>query len=347
MKKTLENIASLSADDLIGIPVTQPERLFAEDEKVAQRQWRELSRCWHPDRNTNSNASQVFSHICELRRAANAKRKRGAWQYNDSILLTARDGSRYRLRYQLIQKLDVGTAYVGKRVLCYLLEEDYDDLASIAEQRMQALPFADESMRGALQSLLPQMTTCLRLQRGSALVMRKTPEYVPLRHLLQRAGGAFTAADVAWMVSSLLNLVCYLRSACLTHQAIDLDHLLVAPQEHSLALTGGWWYAGPEGAALMALPARSARLAPPDILATKTADIRLDQLLVRETGRELLGDGLGKVPEAMLRFLELPPRGCPVTDYEHWQDVLLNSFGERRFTPLAITADDVYGCHRA
>ena len=29
-------------------------------------------------------------------------------------------------------------------------------------------------------------------------------------------------------------------------------------------------------------------------------------------------------------------------DYQRWQQVLWDSFGERRFTPLAITADDIY-----
>lgn len=78
------------------------------------------------------------------------------------------------------------------------------------------------------------------------------------------------------MVSALLNLCCYLEAMGLAHQTINIDHLLVAPEQHTLALTGGWWYASPQDTPMHALPARSARLAPPDVLARRLADVRLD-----------------------------------------------------------------------
>lgn len=333
----------LSADTLLEIPVTQPELLFAGDEGQARSQWQTLSRHWHPDRNPDPRAAWVFGHITELRQAAAAKRAIGIWQDIDALLLTAVDGRRYRLRYGLTQPLDVGTAFIGKTVLCYLLEEDYADLTLDAPLQSPGLPFADDAMRLALEPLLPQPVARIRLRQGVALVLRKSPQYIPLRRLLDYVGGCLDPRHVAWIVSSILNLVCYLDSVNLAHQAIGIDHLLVAPAEHSVALTGGWWYSRPAGEPLKALPERSMRLAPPDILARKTADIRLDQHLLRATALELLGEDAAAAPAPMLSFFQLPPMGCPVTDYEHWQQVLWESFGERRFTPLAITADDIYG----
>ena len=92
-----------------------------------------------------------------------------------------------------------------------------------------------------------------------------------------------------------------------------------------------------------ALPARSARLAPPDVMGRKLADVRLDQFLLRAVALELLGEECNRAPAAMRDFLTLPPAANTLADYEQWQQTLWESFGERRFVPLAIDADDIYG----
>ena len=74
----------------------------------------------------------------------------------------------------------------------------------------------------------------------------------------------------------------------------------------------------------------------------RLADVRLDQFLVRATALELLGDAFDVAPLAMRDFLTLPPTGNAIADYEQWQHTLWDSFGERRFVPLGISANDIY-----
>jgi hypothetical protein len=78
------------------------------------------------------------------------------------------------------------------------------------------------------------------------------------------------------------------------------------------------------------------------MLHRRRADPRLDASLIRQTGFELLGPAAADAPPAMLDYLTLPGSGSAVTDYEDWQRALWKSFGERRFSRLAVEAEDVY-----
>src|SRR5262249_17943265 len=146
--------------------------------------------------------------------------------------------------------------------------------------------------------------------------------------------------------SSLLNLACYLDYAGLTHNAIGLDSVFVAPEAHRVALLGGWWYAAGRDERLRALPAHAAALAPPDMLSARRADIRLDLALIRGLRRTLLGDEMrlargGIAPRAMVDWLRGAASDAALRDYELWGSVLEASFGARRFVKLGVTASDI------
>jgi hypothetical protein len=205
-------------------------------------------------------------------------------------------------------------------------------------------------MRAEVARYLPEPVSAFKTSGTAVLVVKKSAKHVLLRDLLEHEGGTLAAEHVAWVISSLLNLACYLQHAGLTHNAISLDTYFVAPAEHSGALLGGWWYAAAHGARLTALPAPSLRLLPPDMLATKRADHRLDLDLIRSVGRALLGDESGAsmgrasgAPAPLRHWLRLASSGDAVQEYDHWQRrVLIESFGARRFVSLHVSADAIY-----
>jgi len=173
------------------------------------------------------------------------------------------------------------------------------------------------------------------------MVVRKAPDLVRLQDLLDHLGGRLDPRHVAWVVSTLLNLACYLGWAELTHNALSLDTYFVSPPGHRGALLGGWWYAKPAGARPDALPAPTALCCPPDILREKRADGRTDLELVRAIGRALLGDAAA--PPLLLEWLRPPTAGDPVADYRRWSETVLPaSFGTGRIAQLDIAASDLY-----
>ena len=71
----------LTAAQILGIPRSEPERLFAEDAAAARAAFRRLAGRWHPDRCAEPQAAEVFQHLLGLNKAAAARRRSGLWQY--------------------------------------------------------------------------------------------------------------------------------------------------------------------------------------------------------------------------------------------------------------------------
>jgi hypothetical protein len=177
------------------------------------------------------------------------------------------------------------------------------------------------------------------------------PEVLVLGEVLVDAGGRLDPRHVAWIVSALLNVCCYLQYAGLVHNALSPDTCFIAPPDHTVSVLGGWWYAAPAGERMTAAPAATIAWGPHHLLASGRADMRTDLELVRAIGRELLGDvsgvrlaRTGAAPAALIDWLRLPASSDPIEDYRTWRTrVLPDSFGARRFVELPLTQSDIYG----
>jgi hypothetical protein len=338
-----------SAAAILGIPHSQPELLFAGGEAEVHQAYRRLASHWHPDRNRSSAATLVFQHIQGLYAAAKEQIASGEWRPScGERLLTAHDGRQYRIRHLARRRFELGELLIGQTIAAFLVNPDAADLHAAGLGAMRGLRFASEEMRKEVSPSLPAIEASLEGPEHCALVLRKPDDMVLLRDLATYLGGTVPAEHVAWMVSSLCNLACYLEWAQITHNAIGPDTVFVSPRRHAVGLFGGWWYAAHVGAPLRALPQRTVDTVPGDIVRRKTADLRCDLELIRATGRELLGDASGgglmrdpSIAPGVASWLRHPSSGNALTDYRLWREALLTA-GPRRFARLDLTPDEIY-----
>jgi hypothetical protein len=330
--------ATLTADQLLRIPATTPEALFPPDKAAIERVWRALAARWHPDRNPGTEATSVFQHVAALRRAALQRLNRGEWWAPGCVTLTGDDGRAWRLRYMRRSAFELGELLVGNDIAAWIVDAAHDDLAAAALRTIGDFRFADDAMRAAASRYLPSVAGTVMTADRRAVVMRKPADMILLADLLRHEGGRLDARHVAWILSELLCCACWLQWAGLTHNAIAPGTVFVSPADHAVAVLGGWWYAAPAGARLAALPARSVALAPADIVRRKQADPRTDLELIRGLGRDMVADA----PPALAAWLAEASRGSARDDYTHWQKVLTDAFGPRRFAALNVRFDGVY-----
>ena len=346
----MNDISLLTAPALLAIGLTEPERLFGGDEQTAKREFRALAARWHPDRCPARGATEVFQHVSRLYEAALRKLRGGLWQTPGLLVLRARDGARYKVRYRQERAFELGRLFVGREIAAYVVEKEHADLFENALQTLDRLPCADARMAAEVGRALPEIVRRFETEAHCVLVLRKAADQVPLRDLLDHLGGRMDARHVAWIVSSLLNLACYLDYAQLAHNAITLDSWFVSPSQHGGALLGGWWYAVRQGEPMLAAPAATVQHAPFEVMEHRRGDRRTDLELIRALGRELLGDASGArlarenaAPPPMIDWLRRPADGCAVRDYQTWMSqVLKDSFGERRFVKLDINVEELY-----
>jgi hypothetical protein len=347
---TMNDVTALSAEALLAIQPSEPERLFTGDEDTAKREFRALAARWHPDRCPDSGINGVFQHVNRLYDAAVRKLRGGIWQTPGLLVLRATDGATYKIRYRKERTFELGRLFVGSEIVAYIVEKEHADLFENALQVIDRLPCADPRMAAEIGRYLPEIVRHFETDEGRVLVLRKTPDLVLLRDLLDHCGGRMDARHVAWIVSSLLNLACYLDYARLAHNAILADTGFVSPPQHGGALLGGWWYAVRQGERMRAAPAATVQHAPFEVMDRRRGNIRTDLELIRALGRELLGDATGlrlerekAAPRPMLDWLRLPAGDSALRDYQIWMNrVLRDSFGKRRFVKLEVSAEDLY-----
>jgi hypothetical protein len=346
------DFATLSATALLAIPEDRPERLFQGSADDAKKAYRQLAMQWHPDRSRDPDAQAVFQHIQRIYAQAEEKIALGDWQCRRTLQLAAIDGKTYEINYLRRHLFELGSVYVASTVVAFVIDCAHADLVQRAECMIGSFRYADDGMRGQIARHLPACPFAGAFQTASAyvVVMRKMPDLLLLRDVLDHVKGRLDPRHVAWVVSSLLNLCCYFQYAGITHNALSTDTCFISPQDHSVAILGGWWYAARSGESMIAAPASTIEWAPHDLAHARRADIRTDLELVRAIGRELLGDVSGMrlaresaAPHAMIDWLRLPASDDPIDEYRTWRtQVLHDSFGARRFAELPLTQSDVY-----
>jgi hypothetical protein len=181
------------------------------------------------------------------------------------------------------------------------------------------------------------------------MVTEKSENYFRLADVIEHLGGKVDPKHVAWIISTMLNLHCYLGLIGVVHHHLSPDTYFIHPTDHDGALLGGWWYAMNHGERLIALPARTLNLGPTIIAADKRAIFRTSAELIRATARELLGDPTGLrlasmgYPLALIDWARGAAGADPFEEYSHWSThVLPRSFGARRFVEMKLSAADVY-----
>lgn len=334
--------AALTADEILSIPEDQPERLFGTPEELASR-YRALAMWWHPDHASlrGTKTSEVFQWIANLHSKAREKLAHGFWRTAGWIEFHVANGARHRVSHVREFDLGIGEGYLGLDLVAYTLKREFADLMGNALRLMANLSYKSEEMRGMMSSRLPHRRENFEIADRTVMIIDKPIDSIRLRDLHEHLGKQMESRHVAWILSELLNIACYLDWAGLVHGDISMDNIFVEPRKHTASLLGGWWYAMPAESRLTALPSRTVAVMPRNALENKQAIPRITLNGIRLVGQELLGASTA-VPSAFSTWLRLPAPDSALQDYTDWQSILADSFGPRRFAELSVSPSDIY-----
>jgi len=346
----MKDISTLTADDILAIPVDQPEQLFTADTEVAKVEYRKLVSAWHPDQNPMVD-EDVMAHVNVVYNLAVFRLATDTWVTPGVIVFKTVDGKKFKLKYKATRAFELGDIYVGDTVVAYSLYKDNEDLYKNAQRIIKNFKFADDKMKNEVKKLLPEIHSELVTDERLVMLIKKTPDQLLMSDVLSHFNGEVDPKHVAWMISRLYSICCYLKYANLMHAGITVDSCLISPGEHTVHLLGGWWYAREIGKPLDALPGVAVEFSPEDVLDAQKADPKIDLELLHATARQLLGDIVGSkllmnksIPPQLISWLRTMSKGDAYEEYKTWHTkTVIDSFGPRRFVDLKLTADDLYG----
>ncbi|MGU3656090.1 molecular chaperone DnaJ [Methylobacterium fujisawaense] len=337
---------ALGADEIMAIPAEWPERLFTGAAAV-EAEYRLLAKRWHPDANRGAaEVAAVFSHIGALHREAERRAKSGIWRTPGEVRFTSLEGATYRMRYRRHRRIEIGDVHAGASNLTFSVERDHADLFENARRTLTGLRYADREMEAEFSRYAPSVAKTFETSDRLVMVTSSTDDLVFLDDLVAHFGGAVDPRHVAWIISSLLNVVAWLGWSGRSHGAIQPDTVMVSPRYHSVVLAGGWFHSVPFGAALLPSSEFAVRHGRAAVGPDKRANPRLDLELVRAVGRAALGDPNGTrllndatIPRPMAEWLVLPSPDDAIRDYRSWEGAREASFGERRFVEMDVDVD--------
>lgn len=334
----MNTVLTWTATDILGLSEAEPARLFPVPPGEREGLFRRLMFRWHPDRNPAPEASAVCVRIGLFygRLAGDALNP------DTDRRFVAADGREFLMRAPRFVPFELGEVGLGQRHLFWQIRPEFRDCF---ERSAVDFPFADTAMAAQMRPCLPDTEVRLWGTSGGLWVQRRPEGHVRLRSMLDKMG-PLDPRHVAWMMSALHHLLCYLSYAGLVHHGITTDNLWVHPEKHRMALWGGWFYAARTGQPVTVVPAAALDALPRAYLEAKRAHPDADDALMRALGRELLGDRTGMrlmrqpdLPVAMRDALCLPATGSAPARYAAWKAALLASFGTPRFVKFDVPPD--------
>lgn len=335
------NPLSYSANKLLTIPADQPEYIYSgETEALLKAEYRALAAVWHPDRNINKLATNVFQHLKQLHDNAKKQLADGTWAGGRQVLFQdTKTGKQYKLAWLVKREFDLGLCYIAREHIAWCIKHEYADLAERGIKTIEKLSYSSRAMEEEFKKWMPQVHQVLRTKEYVVVLMKKRKDFYSLADI-KNAHHPFDSRHAAWVVSGLLNLCCYLQYAGVAHGAITDDSVFINPTTHEVALFGGWWFAHQQGEKLTVLCSQAVDVAGYDIITHKKASLRLNGDMVHHVALELKAEGLA-LP--MQQWMNIASGENAFKNYSIWMDkVLKDSFGKRKFIELKLAETDIY-----
>jgi hypothetical protein len=314
----------VTADTILKIRT--PEKLFPNNLSEAKKQFHELSKQWHPDKNSHKDANRVFQHITELYKEAVKRIEAGHWETKDLLtFLDKMSGKTYQIHFLTKKTFELGEMYIGSNHVTYLVDPSHKDLFNNAVRMTKSFTYGSTSMEADVSKRLPgKKATFLTSEGKLGLQFQKTPDLLILRDVVEYYGNSLERRHLGWILNVLYNVACYLSYADIVHHDISLDTVFISPKYHCGALLGGWWYAKHRKDKLEKLPIRTFKLLPWEVQTKKIALPITDLDLIRALGRDILGDTNGTlsnikdVPEPITTWLRSVSSNKAVDEYRSW-----------------------------
>lgn len=322
--------------------------LFPYGVDNVKAKYKELVKEWHPDANKNSKSADVFQKITELYNKALELLEQGTWEKTNYVLIAKDNGKKIALNYDTVFDFELGTCYVTKTKIVYVLGKDKKKYFDNAITRIKSLKYADKKMEDTLSICMPKIYQTFQSSNGEyVIVLDKTEDIYPLKSVFEYFGNKIQDRHVAWIISRLCNLTCFLKYNGIVHNGININNVFVSPQYHSILLLGGWWYTTKENEKMIGTTKDIFSIMSVTAKGSKKSSYLTDLESVKLLGRQLLGESNCRklvldttIPKAFTNFLISGSSDDAYKEFNKWDKALNDSYGARRFVKMEV--NDIY-----
>ena len=251
------------------------------------------------------------------------------WNNAASEVFECTDGRQIDVKSMHIYKDRVMTAYTARQNIIFRFDIGNEDKADKYRRNVSSIDYPSADTRG-LSDFFPRISGGFELSDGTALLaVKKHEDEYPLRLF-----GTLSGRHTAWLIGRMENLCCVLEYNSIVHPELSADTIYINPYDHQASLYGGWWNAVPNNTSANG----------------RIWTTRDNLTALRETAAKVLGFASASdacptddVPKPFADFLRSAPLSNAYEDFGYWDDVLIKSYGERKFINMETDDQQIYG----
>lgn len=329
--------------------MNSPGDLFSNDQAKIKAEYRRLMKQWHPDINKDPAADKVIKKVNDLYQAGVDMIKAGNWTKTNFVQFRTLNHKKIGITYLKEHLFELGKMYICNQSVIYLVEKKHKTYYDNYVQRVSQFRFKNDDMKREFMKYLPHIQDQFETEDYYALKVSKPADVFSLRDILTHFKGNVPDRHMAWILSSLYNMACYLFYNDLTHNGLNIDAYFISPAFHSGMLLGGWWYTVKNKEPLIGAPKDVFNIMTPKVKSDKKGHYVTDLDSIRQIGRELVGDKFGTrllssttIPKPVVDWLLGGSVKAPFEEYGAWGDVLNRGYGKRTFVELKVESNDLY-----
>lgn len=326
--------------------------LFENNIDKIKAEYKELARAYHPDLYKEDNANEILANLNTLYDRALEFYQNGVWEQSNSIFIRPKEKKiTFKFRYLAERTFELGKFYISGGNVVYLLDNEHKKYYDNAIKQIQSLKYANEKMHEEFARYMPNLKSYYETEEGKwCIIMAKTEDVYLLNDLLKQQGGKMDDKHVAWVISRLSNITCFLQYNNIIHNGISLNNCYVSPNHHSILLLGGWWYATKENEKIIGTQKEIFNIMPLKAKTEKVPSYKTDLESIKLIGKLLLNNRslmtkrgtFDFTPEPFKNFLRKGASENPKEEFKLWNKALEESYGERKFIVLNVQESDIY-----
>ncbi len=332
----------MKADQILSI--SKCGDLFPNDINKTKAQYKELAKVWHPDTNKSPKASDVFAKINELYNKALKLINEGVWEKTNYIIICKESGDKMAIDYYSTFDFELGTCYIANTKIIYLLSSDKRKYYDNAIKQVKSLKYKDRNMEEKFSMFFPKIDQTFKTNKGEYVIsLTKTEDVYPLKDIFEYFDNKILDKHVAWILSRLCNLTCFMKFNNMVHNGISINNCFVSPKYHSILLLGGWWYATKENEMMIGTTKDIFDIMPVLTKSNRESSSLTDLESVKLLARQLLGESNcrklalnTKIPKPFINYLICGSGSDSYDEFAKWDKALTESYGERKFLTMEI-----------
>lgn len=335
-----------------------PSEIFTMDSEQIEQEYEQYIECYKPTAYNNIRNFVVSQKVTLLYRKALSQL--GTMSSNDlheySIAITDEAGNTYLYECDYLYDVKVGKMYVTEQNVIFLIDGKYNKYYQNYIAKANNIPKLNKSVWNRTAYSFPNILKYFKTIEGNYVIILSKPcKIYPLREVLNYFGGKLKHEHVAAIVNRLYYFVCYMDIIGMQHNGITVDNLFFAPGKtvekgqafmvddmRIVGVYGGWFFTTNSDEQVMGMPRQVYEALPERLKKQNCSSFEVDELAIKRVARELLGDvsgeELGDTPEPIKLWVNNNTiKRNAYDEYCAWEEVVIQSYGERRFVDMDIS----------